>query len=129
MAPRRKKLSGQFLPTPGREFKLRIPEDIAARIEKRAKDEIKPMNRIVINELASIPHLEKLRDLGDAIEDMKIVLARHSARLTLADLGEPLLQAVDAVLAASNDSELQTRLDKLRVLRADMLKKERTSKE
>ena len=41
----------------------------------------------------------------------------------------PLLRAVDDVLAANTDGELQARLDRLRVLRADMLKHERAAKE
>ena len=112
-----------------REFKLRLPPDISKRIEAKAKAEGRPQNRVIINELASIPHLEKLREFGECVDDMKVVLARYGSRITLAELSEPLLQAVDAVLTAANDGELQQRLDALRVLRADMLKKERTSKE
>ena len=60
---------------------------------------------------------------------MENILARYGSRVTLADLGEPLLRAVDDVLAAKTDGELQARLDKLRVLRTDMLKFEETAKQ
>ena len=60
---------------------------------------------------------------------MQVVLARYGARVTSADLGEPLLRAVDDVLAANTGGELQARLDRLRVLRVDMLKHERVAKE
>ena len=50
MAPPRKKP-----PVPGqeREHKIRLPEDIAQRIEAKAKHEQRPQNRIIINELVA----------------------------------------------------------------------------
>ena len=72
--------------------------------------------------------IEKGANQEDILEDMRIVLARYGSRITLADLSEPLLRAVDEVLAAQNDGELQPRLDMLRVLRTNMLKNERASK-
>jgi len=46
-----------------------------------------------------------------------------------ADLSEPLRRAVDDVLAAHTDGEQQARLDRLRVLRSEMLNRERVAKE
>jgi len=99
------------------------------RIEAKAKDETGwPLNRVIINELAAFPDLEKQAKLGELIRDMEVVLAQYGSRITLAELSEPLLRAVDDVLAAKADGERQARLDKLRVLRTVMLKNERTPK-
>jgi hypothetical protein len=97
-------------------------------VEARAKKDRCPLNRAVINLISSIPDLEKRRTQEETLEQMQTVLARYGARVTLADLGEPLLRAVDEVLAAKTDGELQARLDKLRVLRTEMLKFEKTAK-
>jgi hypothetical protein len=125
MAPRRKK---QTSTTPafkrGREFKVILPEDISEWIEKQAKDEGRPQSRIIINHLSRIPNLEKQAKLGTLVRDMEIILARYSSQQTMAELSEPLLRAVDDVLAAKTDGERQARLDKLRVLRSIMLKTE-----
>jgi hypothetical protein len=121
MAPRRKYATA---PPGGREIKMRLPEDIATRIESKAKAEGRPMNRVVINELALIPHYERLRDLNTAVQDMEIILARYGARITSHDLGEGLLQAVDAVLAAEGGAQ-QAAIDRLRVVRRSMLTHER----
>jgi hypothetical protein len=103
-------------------MKLRVPEDIAARIEKKAKAKDRPMNRIVIDELADFPALEERASFAELLADMETTLARYGSRIVLADLDGPLLEAVDHVLAAKTDGELRARLDKLRVLRRDMLK-------
>ncbi|MCA1390767.1 hypothetical protein I6F20_17005 [Bradyrhizobium sp. IC3123] len=92
------------------------------RIDVKTKETGWPINRVVINELAAFPNLEEQAKLGSLIRDMEVILARYGSRITLADLGEPLLRAVDELLAAKTDGELQARLDKLRVLRAAMVK-------
>lgn len=120
MAPPRRKQRSR--PNEGREMKLRVPEDIAARIEKKAKAKDRPMNRIVIDELADFPALEERASFAELLADMETTLARYGSRIVLADLDGPLLEAVDHVLAAKTDGELRARLDKLRVLRRDMLK-------
>jgi hypothetical protein len=127
MAPRPKK---RVIPAyeRGREFKLRLPPDVSERIEAKAKAEGRPQNRIIINELAAYPMLERQRTFGQLIDEMEIVLARYGSRITLADLGEPVLRAVDEVLEAKTDAELQPKLDKLRVLRSTMLKLEQQAK-
>ena len=142
MAPRRKKrstvnLSATSLATEAaslgqpifREFKLRLPPDVSQRIEEKAKAEGRPQNRVIINELASIPFLEGRRNFEDAVEEMKVVLARYGSRITLADLSEALLRVVDDVLEAKTDSELRAKLDQLRVLRAEMRMFERVANE
>ena len=118
MAPPRRKQRG---PHEGREYKLRIPEDIAKRIEAKAKKEQRPQNRIVINELALIPHFEQLAELRDQVQDMKIVLARYSKRIILGELSEEMLTVVDDVLQ-SEGGKREAFIDKLRVLRNAMLK-------
>jgi Arc-like DNA binding dprotein len=106
----------------GREFKLRLPPDVSERIEKKAEQEGRPQNRVIINELADYPDLLKYRDFAYYVTEMRNVLAAYGSRITLADLGESLVQAVDSVLSAQTDGELHSRLDRLRVLRAAMLK-------
>lgn len=126
MAPPRTK---KRAPGEGHPLHLRLPADVLRLVEAKAKKEQWTMNRTIINLLASIPHLEKARLQEEVLYDMQILLARHSSRLTSADLSAPLLKAVDEVLAAKTDGELQTGIDRLRVLRADMQKHERTAKE
>jgi hypothetical protein len=124
MAPRKKRTPPAF----GREFKLRLPPDVSERVEAKAKAEGRPQNRIIINELAAFPDLERLRRFGELVGDMEDVLARYSSRIVLADLSEALVRAVDDVLKAE-PYELQARLDRLRVARNAMLKTERATKE
>ncbi len=124
MAPRRKQKPAN-VPMPGREFKLRVPEDIAQRIEKKAKTELRPMNRIVINELAEFPSLEKYRDLAVTASHYETMLARYSARIMVADLSDDLLHAVHEVLKADetgNTGELRAKLAKLRVVVGELEK-------
>jgi hypothetical protein len=126
MASRKKRTPAAF--ERGREFKLRLPPDVSERVEAKAKAEGRPQNRVIINELAAFPDLERLRKFGELVGDMENVLARYSSRIMAADLGEALMHAVDDVLKADRH-ELQARLDRLRVLRNAMLKRERVSKE
>jgi hypothetical protein len=126
MAPPRKKrrAAGE-----GHPVHLRLPADVFQFVEARAAEKQWPFNRAVINLLASIAHLETARTQEQVLQEMQIVLARYGSRITSADLSEPLLRAVDDVLAANTDGELQARLDRLRVLRATMLKHELTAKQ
>ena len=114
MAPPRKK---RRAPGEGHKVHLRLPADVFRLVEARAAKEHWPLN------------LETARTQEQVLQDMQIVLARYGSRITSADLSAPLLRAVDDVLAANTDGELQARLDRLRVLRADMLKHERAAKE
>src|SRR5262249_61656932 len=96
MAPRRKKQPPPF----GREFKIRLPEDIAARIKAKAEKEQRPQNRIIINELAAFPDLEQQRTLAENVATMGDVLARYGAEIVMHRLSDALLRAVDALLKA-----------------------------
>ena len=117
MAPRRKK----HATAQTRDFKLRMPEDISERIAAKAKEKGWPQNRVIINELADIPDLERYRDLASQVEVMREVLAKYGARITTLDLSEQLLAAVDVALKAEGGAQ-QAALDKLRVLRNAMMK-------
>jgi hypothetical protein len=104
---------------------LRLPSDVLERIEAKAKREGHPFNRILINELALFPHLDRQARLGELVRDMEAVLARYGSRITVTELNEALLHAVDEALAARTDGELQQQLDRLRVIRRTMLESER----
>jgi hypothetical protein len=106
-----------------------LPTDVFRFVEARAAEKQWPLNRAIINLLASIPHLETARTQEQVLQEMQIVLARYGSRITSADLSEPLRRAVDDVLAAHTDGEQQARLDRLRVLRSEMLNRERVAKE
>src|SRR5262249_272783 len=116
MAPPRRKSS----PPQGREYKIRLPEDIAQRIEAKAKGEQRPQNRIIINELARFPDLEKTDRLAELIRDMEVVVARYPAQITSHDRTDALLKAVDAVLATQGGA-LPAAIERLRVVRTGML--------
>src|SRR5262245_55872578 len=122
MAPPRRKR-----PSPGqyRDYKIRLPQDVAERIERKAKAEERPQNRISINEMAAIPHLESVGNLAGHVSALETLLLRHGMRITSLDVSEELLAAVDAVLAAEGGA-LPAAVDKLRLARAGMLAVERT---
>ncbi len=121
MPPHRKPLE------PGRTTRvyLRLPSDVLERIEAKAKREGHPFNRILINELALFPHLDRQARLGELVRDMEAVLARYGSSITVTELNEALLHAVDEALAARTDGELHQQLDRLRVIRCAMLESER----
>jgi hypothetical protein len=120
MAPRKKQRPA-VVPPPGRELKMRLPEDIAQRIEARAKAQGRPMNRVVINELASIPHLEQIGKLEELVSDLGIVFAKYSGRMRTQELTDALLQAVNDVLA-SEGAAREAAIDRLRAARGQMMK-------
>jgi hypothetical protein len=105
-----------------REFKLRLPEDVADRIEAKAKAEGRPQNRIIINELAAYPRLEKIGELDEHVAHLENLLLKHSARIEWQELAEQLLAAVDEVLNTQGAAQ-QVAIDKLRAVRSAMLKR------
>jgi len=107
---------------------LRLPTDVFEWVEKQAEKKCWPFNRVIINTLADYPDLERYRDFAYYLSDMKTVLAQYGSRITLAEFSEPMTQAIDAMLVAKTDGELQSRIDRLRVLRTAMLKTERAAK-
>jgi hypothetical protein len=125
VAPPRKK---KRAPGEGHPVHLRLPPDVFEWVEGRAKDQRWPFNRAVINLLADIPNLERQRDQEMILEDMRNVLAAYGSRVTLAELNEPLLRALDEFLAAPAGDSKRRLEDKLRVFRNNMLKQERESK-
>jgi hypothetical protein len=114
-------------PEPGRTSRvyLRLPSDVLERIEAKAKRERRPFNRILITEPAPFPHLDRRARLGELVKDMEAVLARYGSRITVTELNEALLHAVDEALAARTDDQLQQQLDRFRVIRRTMLESER----
>jgi hypothetical protein len=102
-----------------REFKLRLPEDVARRIEAKAKAEGRPQNRIIINELAAFPNLQKQGDLAEHVRDLEVVLMKYSERITWQELADELLGAVDAVVKAQGAAQ-QVAIDRLRAVRNTM---------
>jgi hypothetical protein len=104
-----------------REFKLRLPEDVADRIEAKAKAEGRPQNRIIINELAAYPNLEKIGELREHVADLEVLLLKYSTRLTWQELSDELVSGIDAVLKTQGGAQ-QVAIDKLRAVRNAMQK-------
>jgi hypothetical protein len=104
---------------------LRLPTDVVDRIEAKAKVEGRPFNRILVDELALFPYLDRQARLGELVRDMESVLARYRSRITVPELNEALLHALDEALAAETDAQLQPLLERLRVMRRTMLESER----
>jgi predicted DNA-binding protein len=125
MAPRKKPRT--IKPGDSREYKIRLPEDVAQRIEAKAKAEGRPQNRVIINELARFPDIEPQATLAERVRDLEVVLAHYGSRITWLDLSENLLNAVDALLAAEG-GPVSAAIDKLRVARAGMLAHQRADK-
>jgi len=121
MAPPRKKRVKQQESLP---LHARLPLPLFEWLEQRAKKYGWPMNRTLVHELGNIPHIERLAKQGDVFEQMQFVLNQYGARITLADLSEDLLAALDEALEA-RPNELQAKLDRLRVLRHNMRRMER----
>jgi hypothetical protein len=106
----------------GREYKLRLPEDIAERIEAKAKAEGRPQNRVVINELAEYPDLKKTGgQLGEHLQFLEQLILKHSTRIKWQELSEELLNIVDEILTTQGAAQ-QVAIDKLRAVRNAMQK-------
>jgi hypothetical protein len=103
---------------------LRLPTDVVDRIEAKAKVEGRPFNRILVDELALFPHLDRQARLGELVREMESILGRYGSRVTVTELNEALLHAVDAALAAETAAQLQPQLERLRVIRRRMLESE-----
>ena len=80
MAPRRKRATTT---KEARDFKIRLPEDIRDRVEAKAETTGWPMNRVIINELADYPRLEKFGELADQIGHLGNLLARYGAKIRM----------------------------------------------
>jgi hypothetical protein len=117
-----------------RELKVRLPSDIAKRIEEKSERTGIAQNRLVVDELRAAAEVTSAREFGalitemrGTIEEMQDTLGRYAARARIADLSEDLLNAVDAVIIAEGESvgKLQAAAARLRVVRAGMRKLER----
>ena len=107
MAPPRKK---RRAPGEGHPVHLRLPTDVFRRIEAKAKDETGwPLNRVIINELAAFPDLEKQAKLGELIRDMEVVLAQYGSRITLAELTPKRSAAARRLIPASTAASARSR--------------------
>jgi hypothetical protein len=102
-----------------REYKLRVAEDIATRIEAKAKAEGRPQNRVIANELAEYPGLKDVGELREYVGDLKTLLLKYSARLTWQELSDELLDAIDEVLRTTG-TQRDIALDKLFAVRSAM---------
>jgi hypothetical protein len=114
--PRKKKPATPDAPAPWRVYKLRLPTDIAERIEQEAAAEGRPVNRIIMNTLAAAPVAKQADRFEDSIRQLETMIWRHSARITWLDLTRELLDSVDDVLNAEG-AEIHAAVDKLRIIR------------
>jgi hypothetical protein len=121
MAPHRKKTA----PGPSREFKLRIPGDVSDRLIAKAKLTGWPQNRVIINELADYPRLERRSTEMDLAVEMENTLARYGSRIVMLELSEKLLAAVDEFLMSGPSTP---EADKLRIARNAMIRFEAAQK-
>ena len=104
---------------------------MSAFVEQRAKDTGLTQNRVIINGLASLNHLEKLRDFGEVVDNLKIIVARQDARVAVDGLKDDLLRTIkQAVKAhtAGDIGELQALMKTAGVILAGLEKQERVAK-
>lgn len=130
MPPSRRKKSPPAFKR-GREFKVILPPDISERIEKQAKDEGKPQSRIIINDLARIPDLDKRSRFEELVGDMDEILARYGAWIVTADLTDDLLRTLREMVKANdadNVGALRAKVTEVRSILAAMEKHERMPK-
>jgi hypothetical protein len=114
-------------PARTREYKVRLPEDIALRIERKAKDEVRPQNRIIINELAEYPTLKGVGTFAENLGHFENMLLKYSARIEWQELVEDYNRIIDEVLATKGAAQ-QVAIDKLRAARKVMQKHKADSK-
>ena len=129
MAPPRKKrrAPGEWHPV-----HVRLPTDVFERIDAKAKDEGRPFNRVIINELAAFPNLDRQAKLEQLIRDMEVIVARYDARTFIADLTDELLRTLREMVKAddaNNVGALRKGVAKVRVMLAAMEKHERMPKQ
>jgi hypothetical protein len=104
---------------------LRFPTDVFERLTAKAKAFGIPINRVVINEAAQYPTLERVAHLGESVRHMDNLLARYGSRFIQTELSEQLLAAVDEIIAAQTSAERDAPIDKLRIFRSAMLRDKR----
>jgi hypothetical protein len=125
--PRRKRRA----PGEGHPVHLRLPTDVFERIEAKTKEKGWPFNRVIINELAAFPDLEKQAKLGELTRRMEDTLAHYSTRIVVADLTDDLLRTLHEIVkadGANNVGELRAKVAKVRVILSAMERLEQESK-
>jgi hypothetical protein len=140
MAPRKKKAATHHLqaqnlevaspdtgPVPAlreyREYKLRLPVQVADRIAAKAQAAGKPQSRVIVDELSVFGPRENLRNLNEVVDDLRVMVARYSARIVAVDLKDDVVRMLREVLAAdetNNIGEVRQKLARLRVLLAQL---------
>ena len=131
MAPPRKKRATAAADKV-REYKVRMPEDVAHWIEERANRDQVPQNRVIINALARYPDLEAHPTFREMMQDNEVILARYSARIIVADLTDDLLGTLREMVKADEADkvgEVRAKVQKVRVILKYLEKHERGSKE
>jgi hypothetical protein len=120
---------------PPREYKVRLPFDLAEEIEYESGHSGIPQNRIIVDRLNREKAANDIRTMNDLIEklilaggDLNILIARYGSRMDSIDLGEELPEVIDEVLNAK-PAELPAKLDKLRLVRSKMRNIERKKRE
>jgi hypothetical protein len=102
-----------------REYKLRLPSETADRIAAKAIVSGKPQSRVIVDELNAFGPQENLRGLNTAVEDLKVMIARYSARIVAVDLKDDVVRTLREALLADeldNHGEVRQKLARLRVL-------------
>jgi hypothetical protein len=107
-----------------RELRVRLPGDLASRIEKESHDSGRSQTRIVIDMLARVAQADESSSIASSARHLETILERYGTRLNDVILAETLLAAVDAVVNAPA-AELQSKVDRLRIERRAMLEIER----
>jgi hypothetical protein len=104
-----------------REYKVRLPADLAARVEARAKAEIRPQNRTLINLVARCFDLEESNTLEENLGHLDNMILKYSARIDWQELTEELLRYIDEALNTKGAAH-DVAMDKIRAARNAMLK-------
>ena len=115
MAPPRKLVEAA---EPGRmhAVHVRLPNDVFMRLDARATAEGRSMNRVLADELAEFPSLEKQAPgLDELLRKMRVIVAQHRAFVRLVEFNEGLLRAVDTLLGARTDEQRWVATDRLRL--------------
>lgn len=100
---------------------MRLPADLAARVEARAKAEIRPQNRTLINLVARCFDLEESNTLEENLGHLDNMILKYSARIDWQELTEELLRYIDEALNTKGAAH-DVAMDKIRAARNAMLK-------
>jgi len=99
-------------PPRAREYKVRLPADLADRVEARAKAETWPQNRTVINLLARYFDLENIGTLVEHLGHLDNMILKYSSRIEWQELTEEFLQIANEVVTTKGAAR-EVAIDKL----------------